>query len=31
MRPGLLGPHQDYLRQRWDEGIRSTDRLHAEL
>ncbi|MGH3403585.1 MAG: ISL3 family transposase [Streptosporangiaceae bacterium] len=30
-RPGLLGPHQDYLRQRWDEGIRSTDRLHAEL
>ena len=29
--PGLLGPHQAYLRQRWDEGIRSTDRLHAEL
>jgi transposase len=31
MRPGLLGPHQAYLRQRWDEGIRSTGRLHAEL
>ena len=30
-RPGLLGPHQDWLRQRWDEGIRSTERLHAEL
>jgi transposase len=30
-RPGLLGPHQDWLRQRWDEGVRSTDRLHAEL
>jgi transposase len=30
-RPGLLGPHQAYLRQRWDEGIRSTERLHAEL
>ena len=30
-RPGLLAPHQDYLRQRWDEGIRSTERLHAEL
>jgi transposase len=29
--PGLLGPHQAYLRQRWDEGIRSTNRLHAEL
>jgi Transposase len=29
--PGLLGPHQAYLRQRWDEGIRSTERLHAEL
>ena len=29
--PGLLGPHQDWLRQRWKEGIRSTDRLHAEL
>ena len=28
-RPGLLGPHQDWLRQRWDEGIRSTERLHA--
>jgi transposase len=30
-RPGLLGPHQAYLRQRWDEGIRSTQRLHQEL
>ena len=30
-RPGLLGPHQAYLRQRWDDGIRSTERLHAEL
>jgi transposase len=29
--PGLLGPHQAYLRQRWDEGIRSTERLHTEL
>jgi len=31
MRPGLLGPHQAYLRQRWDEGVHSTNRLHAEL
>jgi transposase len=31
MRPGLLGPHQTYLQQRWDEGIRSTEQLHAEL
>jgi transposase len=31
MRPGLLGPHQDWLRQRWDEGIRSTERLYQEL
>ena len=31
MRPGLLGPHQAYLRQRWDDGVRSTNRLHAEL
>ncbi len=30
-RPGVLGPHQAYLRQRWDEGIRSTERLYAEL
>ena len=30
-RPGLLGPHQDWLRQRWDEGVRSTEQLHAEL
>jgi Transposase len=30
-RPGLLGPHQAWLRQAWDEGIRSTERLYAEL
>jgi transposase len=30
-RPGLLGPHQSYLQQRWDEGIRSTQKLHEEL
>ncbi len=30
-RPGLLGPHQAYLRQRWEEGCRSTKRLHQEL
>jgi transposase len=30
-RPGLLGPHHAYLRQRWDEGTHSTERLHAEL
>ena len=30
-RPGLLGPHQDWLRQRWEEGARSTEQLHAEL
>jgi hypothetical protein len=30
-RPALLGPHQDWLRKRWDEGVRSTERLHAEL
>jgi hypothetical protein len=30
-RPGLLGPHQAYLRQRWDDGCRSTERLHEEL
>jgi transposase len=30
-RPGLLGPHQAYLQQRWDDGIRSTEKLHAEL
>jgi hypothetical protein len=29
--PGLLGPHQAWLRQRWDEGIRSTEKLHQEL
>ncbi len=31
VRPGLLGPHQDWLRQRRDEGVRSTGQLHAEL
>ena len=31
MQPGLLGPHQDWLRQRWDDGIRSTEQLHQEL
>ena len=30
-RPGLLGPHQAWLRQRWDDGARSTEQLHAEL
>ncbi len=30
-RSGLLGPHQAYLRQRWDERLRSTERLHGEL
>ena len=30
-RPGLLGPHQAYLRQRWDEGVRSTEQLYEEL
>jgi len=30
-RPRLLGPHQAYLRQRWDEGVRSTNRLYEEL
>jgi transposase len=29
--PGLLGPHQNWLQQRWDDGIRSTEQLHAEL
>jgi transposase len=29
--PGLLGPHQAWLQQRWDEGNRSTQRLHQEL
>jgi transposase len=29
--PGLLGPHQDWLRQQWDEGLRSTEQLHQEL
>ena len=30
-RPGLLGPHQAYLRQRWDDGVHSTNQLHQEL
>jgi transposase len=30
-RPGLLGPYQAYLHQRWDEGCRSTSQLHQEL
>jgi len=30
-RLGLPDPHQVYPRQRWDEGIRSTERLHQEL
>jgi len=30
-RPGLLGPHLPYLHQRWDEGCRSTERLHEEI
>jgi hypothetical protein len=30
-RPGLLGSHLTYLHQRWDEGCRSTDKLHEEL
>ena len=29
--PGLPDPHQAYLRRRWDEGVRSTERLHVEL
>jgi transposase len=29
--PALLGPHQDWLRQRWDEGARSTELLYQEL
>ena len=27
----LLGPHQAYLHQRWDDGVRSTSQLHQEL
>jgi hypothetical protein len=30
-RPGLLGPHEDWLRQRRDEGVRSTEQLYQEL
>jgi transposase len=29
--PGLLGSHQDWLRQQRDEGTRSTEQLHQEL
>jgi transposase len=30
-RAGLLDPHLPYLNQRWDEGCRSTDKLHEEI
>jgi transposase len=30
-RSGLLDPHLSWLRQRWDEGMRSTEKLHQEL
>jgi transposase len=30
-RPGLLGPYLPYLQQRWEEGVRSTERLHEEI
>jgi transposase len=30
-RDGLLDPHLPYLNQRWDEGCRSTDKLHEEI
>ena len=30
-RLGLLDPYLPYLRQRWDEGVRSTEQLHQEL
>jgi transposase len=30
-RPGLLHPHLPYLHKRWEEGCRSTDRLHEEI
>jgi hypothetical protein len=30
-RAGLLDSHLAYLHQRWEEGCRSTDTLHAEL
>jgi hypothetical protein len=30
-RPRILGPHLHYLHQRWDEGCRSTEKLHEEL
>jgi hypothetical protein len=29
--PRLLDPHLPYLRQRWADGVRSTQRLHQEL
>lgn len=31
VQPGLLDPHLPYLHQRWDEGCRSTERLHQEI
>ena len=30
-RAALLDPHLAYLRQRWDDGCHSTERLHQEL
>ena len=29
--PGLLDPYLPYLHQRWEEGCRSTERLHEEI
>ncbi len=31
VQPGLLDPYLPYLHQRWDEGCRSTERLHREV
>ena len=31
VQPGLLDPYLPYLHQRWDEGCRSTERLHQEI
>jgi hypothetical protein len=30
-RAGLLDPHLPHLHKRWEEGCRSTDRLHEEI
>src|SRR6185437_9342051 len=30
-RPGLLAPHEDYLRERWDAGCRNVAVLFREL